>query len=219
MKNIPIFLVNFNRFQPIQDLVQSLLDRKYTNITIVDNNSTYEPLLEWYKTCPVKLYDVGSNAGPYVLNDIQLFKPITSTGTYIWSDGDIVPVKEAPDDFIEHMVKVAIQHNIPKLGLSLVTNDLPDHFKQKEQVIKHESAFTTYGSFESEYGTVYKAPVDTTFAVCRVPDCGYNNGAYRMAWPYSARHAPWYYDSENLPADEILLKKNKLHWCGHWSSM
>lgn len=40
MKTIPIFLVNFNRFQPIQDLVATLLNRNYENITIVDNNST-----------------------------------------------------------------------------------------------------------------------------------------------------------------------------------
>lgn len=219
MKDIPIFLVNFNRFQPMVDLVKSLLDRDYNNITIVDNNSSYEPLLEWYKTCPVKLYDVGSNGGPYVMMKIPLFDPIRlSRQPYVWSDADVVPVAEAPKDFIEHMVEIAVEKGIPKLGLSLVINDLPDHFKLKEAVIKHESIFTTLGHIDTKYGKVFKAPVDTTFAVCRVPDCGYNQGAYRMDWPYSARHIPWYYDTDHLPPDELLLKKNKLQWCGHWSS-
>ena len=218
MKDTPIFLVNFNRFQPIQDLVVSLLERNYTNITIVDNNSSYPPLIEWYKKCPVKLYGVGKNVGPYVLNEIQEFKFITTKIPYVWSDGDVVPVSEAPKDFIEHMIEMAIEHNIPKLGLSLVINDLPDNFKNKQEVIKHESIFTTLGHIDSKYGKIWKAPVDTTFAVCRTPNCGYNVNAYRMDWPYSARHMPWYYDSDNLPPDEILLKQTKLNWCGHWSS-
>lgn len=218
MKDIPIFLVNFNRFQPIQDLVVSLLDRNYNNITIIDNNSSYPPLIEWYKKCPVKLYAVGKNVGPYVLNEIQEFKHITSKEVYVWSDGDVVPVPEAPKDFIEHMVEIINEHKMPKVGLSLVINDLPDSFKNKEEVIKHESIFTTLGHIDTKFGKVFKAPVDTTFAVVKHPDCGYHFGAYRMDWPYSARHMPWYYDSNNLPPDEILLKKDKLGWCGHWSS-
>ncbi len=218
MKDIPIFLVNFNRFNPIKDLVNSLLERNYTNITIVDNASTYPPLIEWYLKCPVKIYGVGKNVGPYVLNNIQEFKYITSQRTYVWSDGDVVPTAEIPHDFIEHMVEMATEHKIPKLGLSLIINDLPDHFKHKEEVIKHESIFTTLGSIDTKYCKIYKAPVDTTFAVCRTPDCGYNVNAYRTGFPYSARHIPWYYDTNNLPEDEKLLKQNKLTWCGHWSS-
>lgn len=221
-KNIPIFLVNYQRFQPLQELVQSLLDRNYNNITIVDNDSSYPPLIEWYMKLPkpVKIYAVGKNVGPYVLNEIIEFKPYTATGKpYVWSDSDVLPIAEAPKDFIEHMVEMAIEHKIPKLGLSLVINDLPDNFKDKEKVIKHESAFTSYGKIDSKYGIIWKAPVDTTFAVNMTADCGYNGGAYRMNWPYSARHIPWYYDSNNLPPDEKLLREKKLGWCGHWSSM
>jgi hypothetical protein len=218
MKTIPIFIVNFNRFQPLKNLVESLLKRNYNNIAILDNHSEYPPLLDWYSKCPVAVVRLERNVHSGVLNLLQEFKPITTTGLYVYSDGDVLPVDEAPDDFIDHMVEIVKEYNIPKLGLSLKIDDLPDHYKYKNEVIAHETQFSQGPYIDTKHCRIYKAAVDTTFAVCATPDCGLNMNAYRTGWPYAARHIPWYYDSNNLPEDEKLLKARKHAQIGHWSS-
>ena len=49
MKNIPIVILNRDRLYPLIDQVNVLRQKGYNNITIIDNQSTYQPLLEWYK--------------------------------------------------------------------------------------------------------------------------------------------------------------------------
>ena len=48
-KQIPIVINNFNRLGYLKRLIASLESRGYKNIHIIDNNSTYPPLLEYYE--------------------------------------------------------------------------------------------------------------------------------------------------------------------------
>ena len=218
MNRIPIFIVNFNRFLPTKMLVEFLLTRNYTNIVILDNASEYLPLLDWYSKCPVPVCRLERNVHSGVLNELPQFRPITTSQLYVYSDSDVLPVDEIPNDFLEHMCDIVKQHKIPKLGLSLKIDDLPEHYKHKQEVINHESQFSQKLNVDTPYCKVYSAPVDTTFAVCAIPDCGLIMEASRTGYPYSARHLPWYYDSNNLPEDEKLLKAKKHPQIGHWSS-
>jgi len=200
MKDIPIFIVNFNRFDPVRMLVESFLKRNYNNITILDNASEYQPLLEWYKNCGVKVHHIGSNQGPYVLDRLSEY--------------------EAPDDFIQDIVELSKEYKIPKIGLGLKIDDLPDCFKFKQNVITHESDFWKREKIVTKKCNLFRAPIDSTFAInspgirCRLSDTDFRSG-----FPYMGRHLPWYYDSENLPDDEKLLRSKKLSYVGHWSSM
>lgn len=220
MKNIPIFICNFNRLGPTQALIEALLKRNYNNVTIIDNASKYPPLLEWYDKCPAKVVRLEVNLHQGIFNLLPQFDHIRTQQLYVWTDSDVVPVEECPTDFIEHMTEILLEHGMPKLGLSLRIDDLPNHYKHKDEVIKHESIFTKLGHIDSPHGKVWKAPIDTTFAICAIPDCGLCQGAYRMDWPYTARHIPWYYDSTKLPEDEIFMRKNKNPRVGtQWSAM
>lgn len=220
MKDIPIFIVNFNRFAPVKMLVEAFLKRNYNNVTILDNASEYQPLLEWYKTCGVNVHQIGSNQGPYILDRLTEYYPITNNQWYVYTDADCVPIDEAPDDFLDQVVELSKAYQIPKIGLGLKIDDLPDHFKQKQQVINHESSFWHREKIEDEKCTLYRAPIDSTFAInspgvrCRLSELDFRSG-----FPYMARHIPWYYDSDNLPDDEKLLRAKKLGHIGHWSSM
>jgi hypothetical protein len=217
MKNIPIFINNFNRLKPTVDLCECLLKRNYNNIFVIDNASTYSPLLEWYDKRLVNIVKLNVNLGPGAIDQLPQLKP--QDRLYVWTDSDIVPVDEIPNDFLDNMIEMIKEIKCPKLGLSLKIDDLPDHYKHKQEVIKHESIFTTLGHVDNKYCRVYKAPTDTTFAI-NVPGipCGYNGEAWRTGAPYTARHAPWYYDSANLPEDEKLLRANvPAHHHTHWS--
>ena len=49
-RDIPIIINSFNRLTTLRRLIASLEQRGLTNIHILDNCSTYPPLLEWYAT-------------------------------------------------------------------------------------------------------------------------------------------------------------------------
>ena len=56
MKDIPIVILNRDRFYPLKDLINSLHQRNYTNITVIDNGSTFKPLLEWYQSSGIDVF-------------------------------------------------------------------------------------------------------------------------------------------------------------------
>ena len=48
-RKIPIIINNFNRLTYLKDLIFFLEKNGYVNIVVIDNASTYPPLLEYYK--------------------------------------------------------------------------------------------------------------------------------------------------------------------------
>ena len=220
MKDISIFIVNFNRFLPVKMLVEAFLKRNYKNIIILDNASIYPQLIEWYKTCGVKVHHIGSNQGPYILDRLPEYYPITKTQHYVYTDADCVPIEEAPENFLDDIVELSKEYKIPKIGFGLKIDDIPDCNKHKQQVIMHESVFWKKDTIQNKKCTLYRAPIDSSFAI-NSPGiiCRLNDEDFRSGFPYMARHIPWYYDSDNLPEDEILLKKHMIKGLTHWSSL
>ena len=230
MKQTHIFICSYNRLIPLQQLVASLITRGYNNIVILDNQSTYQPLLDWYKTLDgtnVTVYQCKHNYGPGALDRCRFeedefrsrYLHIVETEYHVYTDSDVVPVEEVPSSFIDDMVEIAKKYQIPKLGLSLKIDDLPDHFLLKQQVINHEGSFFEREYIEDDKCRLYKAPVDTTFAVNSPGSlCGLSDFAYRTAGNYFARHMPWYYDTNNLPEDEKYYYEN-ITQISHWSNL
>ena len=55
-KNIPIVILNRDRFHPLREQVECLQKYGYNNIIVIDNDSTYQPLLDWYKTANINVF-------------------------------------------------------------------------------------------------------------------------------------------------------------------
>lgn len=231
-KSIPIFIVNFNRLISLRNLITILRNRNYDNIIVIDNKSTYGPLLEYYdtfKSCPsVNIYYMTENKGPYVLNELLLKGefPGILEDYYVYTDSDIVPIEDIPYNFIEDLVSICEFHKVDKVGLSLKIDDLPDHYNRKEEVINWESShWKTNGLYNGI--VLYDAPIDTTFSIC-APNikCSWASNAIRTGLPYMARHIPWYVNSNNLPDDEQYMRdeiqknmgKEGVHQTYHWST-
>ena len=62
-KEIPIVINNFNRLETLLKLLHSLEVRGYKNIYIIDNGSSYPPLLDYYRECPYTVYLLHKNVG------------------------------------------------------------------------------------------------------------------------------------------------------------
>ena len=191
-------VLNYNRITLLQNTCEWCASHGL-DVIIVDNASDYEPLLEWYKSCPYRVVRMDKNYGHRVVWEQWLFKQlgISADDFYILSDPDL-EFSSIPDDFLEVMQEGFRRYpKVQKVGFSLEIDDLPDTELGK-QVYKHELRFWQNPKDE----LFYEAEVDTTFAMCRVQ--GYSTyNCLRIAPPYSVRHLAWYYDDiEKLPIDE-----------------
>lgn len=194
-KKIPILINNFNRLDYFKTLIEWLEAAGYTNIYIIDNQSTYEPLLAYYKTLPYTIFKLDRNKGHFSLWETIIFTRFANE-YYVYTDPDVVPMEECPGDILYRFKELLDKYpGYKKVGFGLKIDDLPDHYNLKEQVIKWESEFWKK-PLEND---VYDALIDTTFALYRPGAKGGADGpAIRTAGKYTARHLPWYENSNNL---------------------
>lgn len=214
-KQIPIIINNYNRLAYLEQLIGSLTARGYNNIYIIDNNSTYPPLLEYYRTTPYTVFRLNSNVGYLALWKTGIFKKFRKS-YYVYTDSDMCIDEGCPHNFMQHFLELHKKYKMAqKVGFGLRIDDLPDCFKNKDKVIGHESRF-----WETQVEkSVYKAEIDTTFALYK-PFCGGKadryQQTYRTGFPYVIRHLPWYVDSAN-PDPEELYYVNSVTQSTHWT--
>jgi len=217
-KKIPIVINNRNHYPYLKKLIEFLERKGYLNIIILDNGSTYRPLLEYYKKIPYRIIYLNQNLGHMAINKCSLFDELKNN-YYVLTDPDVLPIEDCPEDFMKYFLD--IMNNdifVDKVGFSLKIDDLPDRYNKKQQVIEWEKRF-----WQNEVKPgVYKATIDTTFALHR-PDVkssflsfNYITKHYRTSYPYSARHLPWYEDPNNLPDDINYYYKNTFTGINNW---
>jgi len=220
-KNVPIVINNFNRYDKLLLLISGLEKRGYRNIWIIDNDSTYPPLLEWYESCPYKVVKLHENVGHLSIFKTGLHKHFRSS-YFAYTDSDLEICEECPDDFMETFVRLL--QNDPravKVGFSLRIDDLPDHYSKKQDVVNWESQFWKKCVDSINGAKVYKAPIDTTFAVYKPWFKGghvrFKDRNLRVGPPYSMRHLPWYLDEDDMSEEDryyLSTIKTSTHWSG-----
>lgn len=215
-KRIPVVINNFNRLTMLRKLIASLEVRGYHNIVIIDNASTYPPLLDWYRNAPYTIYRLDRNYGHLSIWETGIYRQFTSS-YFAYTDSDIEIDPACPDDFMKRFIGLLKKYpRTLKVGFSLRIDDLPDCFANKQQVVEWESGFWKK---ELEEG-IYEAPIDTTFAIYRpffkgeLVDVDFQY--IRTGPPYVARHQPWYSDTL-CPDPEELYYISNVRTLTHWS--
>ena len=223
MKHTPIVILNRDRLHPLVEQVEVLQKKGYTNIVIIDNQSTYQPLLDWYKISGVDVFvnDIVPNSNKAFLQLVQAGHPkflqIISSW-YVFNDSDIIPEEQAPDNFIEDLINYAIKYGKSKVGMSIRIDDIDLNYPLNKWVHGYESDYWTNGVLDGDVW-LYPHPIDTTFAVHApgaMPD--WSSDTLRVGTPYIVKHAPFYYDPENLPEDEKYYLEHMNRGSSNWSS-
>jgi len=204
-KSIPIVIISFNQLLYLKQLVDFLTLNKYSNIIIVDNNSTYEPLLDYFDeiSAAVTIHRLKENTGHMVFWENETLFTTYAQGYYVVTDADVVPETACPHDFLLSFKQILNSNlEVTKVGFSLKIDDIPNENSIKDKIIKWESQFWEN---KDEKGN-YKAKIDTTFALYRP---GYKpkridffNGI-RTPYPLIAKHGGWYVDQGNLSAEQL----------------
>ena len=186
----------------MQKLIDWLLEAGYRNLIILDNNSTYENLLNYYseleKEERVKIIRLEKNLGYKAIWLSNILEDLKISTPYIYTDPDVLPIDKCPKDFVKRLFEILdSNHEIRKVGLSLIWEDITISDKKKLQ--DTEAKFFKNGYIGDNLSF---ANVDTTFALYS----NLRNYSLRLAirtyGDLRCRHLPWYFDYKNLPEDE-----------------
>lgn len=212
MTKIPCFLIARDRFTCLKNMVEYLVQIPELEVIILDNCSTYEPLMAWYveNPCGVIIHHLPANFGNFCLfsNTDAIpgfekpdFKEIYQLEgrQYILSDCDL-NLHGIPLDVVSVLQEGLRRHSwAVKCGLGLRIDNLPDTEIARE-AIRWEA--NNHKLIDDLY---IKAAVDTTFAL--YTGTGEQNDfdrCLRVAPPYQAEHLTWYYGPQNPPPDDEL---------------
>lgn len=185
------FINNRNYLTWPKAMTEKLISQGH-EVIIIDNDSTYGPLKEWYATNPCEVVMLDSNVGHTAVWDI--FSRSLIGTKYVVSDPDL-DISELPADWADRMLAVAAA-GYPKVGLTLSDFAIPP---QNPAWI--EDRFCDYpdGHHPGNRGNilqwvdsiaVHERPTDTTFALCTKHR--YEINGVRIGAPYMAKHLPWH---------------------------
>lgn len=205
---IPIFIVSFNRLSYLKQLISRLEQLGKHNIVVIDNASSYPPLLEYYQTLPYQVIYTGKNYGHRVFWECPLLEKYRDS-FYILTDPDVIPIESCPPDFIEKFFMILKRYPyIHKVGFSLKIDDLPNG---RADTIGEERMWM----IPERYGDGFCASIDTTFALYAPESVSRSrlfSDAIRTDAPYQARHLPWYKQADDLTEEDIFYSEHRSQW-------
>ncbi len=193
--SIPVLINNFNRLEFLKSQIDWLnsLGNK-VSIIIVDNNSDYPPLLDFYKNIQGKnVQVVYLKFNTWRLGLVYLAKKLKGFEKIIITDPDLMPYPDTPKDLISHLAELLDKYpGFNHVGTSLGINDLPENGELNEKIIQFESRYWSPIAEELN-DEVFVAKIDTTFAIYRnTSDVISTSPALRTKPPYILKHLDWY---------------------------
>jgi hypothetical protein len=197
---IPVFINARDRVSPLAEQLAWLERAGVQRIIVVDNASTYEPLLDFLNSTPHEVVRLSENIGhlaPWQAGVIR--DRVRPEERYVETDPDVVPDEHCPLDALDYFGELLDRFpEVNKVGFGLRIDDLPRRYRHAEAVRRWESRFWT----DEIVPGVFRAPIDTTFALYRAGAPVTMEPSLRTGAPYLARHLPWYYDSLRPTAEQ-----------------
>lgn len=200
INKFPVIINNYNRLDCLKKQINWLESINMNNIFIIDNNSSYPKLIAYYKSLKYPVFVLNKNIGFLALWKTVIFQ-LFKNDYYIYTDPDILPIEQCPKDVIYFFFSLLQKYpDVDKVGFGLKIDDLSSNHILKNQVFEWEKK---YWEHEIE-PSVFKAPIDTTFALYRP---GVKGGselpAIRTGGKYIARHLTWYLDHEDISQEDL----------------
>ena len=203
--SIPVVINNYNRLDSLRiqvEWLQSLNAPVW--IVILDNASSFPPLLEYYaKLDPDKAHVIrlGYNSGFEGLQDAA--RCLRRCPYFVITDPDLIPYPDTPKDILDRM-RAALRAlpEVHMVGASLEIDDIPPFYPLRDKVQKWEARFwPPLAKRIGDWG--FDAWVDTTFAMYRQGgDVLQIEPAMRLDRPYVLKHVDWYTHPAHLTDEQ-----------------
>lgn len=209
MKNeIPLIIPNFNQLTYLVNLINWWnYYTNYARVIIIDNASTYKPLLKFYDYAKeiwknvnivrCKENNCGNNLTFLIKQDIRW-----KYEYYCISNPDIMPCPDTPENFIDILRHCISEYKFHHAGFGLRLSDLPDWIDNKKLIIYRQAHFYDKKNkiiinYEGSFYKGFRAPIDLTFAMYCTSNGGWAFPMKRVNWSnairiFQAYHLGWY---------------------------
>jgi hypothetical protein len=207
---IPFVIIAYNNLFFIRKFINQI--KKYGNpIILFDNNSTYEPLLNYYKDIKAELgsmIDIRLMDDNYGIEVTSLYKD-TLPDVYMLSDPDLELNPRMPANFDEILLNLSNKYQASKISLALDISEKEKFveckkYEKTKTIYDWEKQFWEFPIADSQY-ELYESPIDgatTFFLKNRNID---QKRQLRIAGDFTAKHLPWYkgYLKEHISEEEL----------------
>jgi GT2 family glycosyltransferase len=184
---IPVIINNRNLLTWTKAMVEKI--KQFDNvgdIIIVDNDSTYEPLIQWYKTNPCEIIYTQRNLGHIGAWSSGIVDKLNAD-YYVVSDPDL-GLDDIPNDALDYLKDNLIHYNLKKIGFGLDWKSVKFDSPYYAHLMGHEKNRWTNSKMENDI--YFDVEIDTTFALYSKKY--YFIGGASTGSPYVAKHFPWY---------------------------
>jgi glycosyltransferase involved in cell wall biosynthesis len=203
----------FNQKWLLHNTIKKLRRLGLRNIIIFDNGSTYPPLLYFYRKTKIPVCVFPSNPGPrYFVECSAIWQQLPNI--FIVTDPDLEYPDEIPKTVVQDLIDLTSKHKLGKIGLALdrsqenlYVSNIIHHVRTWEGNFWQEIIDTTPGG-----DPVYKALIDTTFALYRKEFYTDWYPAPRLAGRYCCYHYGWYKDRPGPQVEHEYYDKHKTFW-------
>ena len=148
-KRIPILIPVFNSVTYLKNMVSQLRRYGFEEIVVIDNASTFPPLLEYLsQSSPdLSVIRLEENQGPH--NVFLDAKNLFSLPDYFCiTDPDLELNPSLPDDFVYELISLTEAHRVGKAGLAL---DLSDWTKMRHDKFRIGAADYQIWEWEAQF--------------------------------------------------------------------
>jgi hypothetical protein len=211
-RSLPVVINSFNQYTYLKNLLEKLESDGFRNFMIVDNNSTYTPLLAYYdelnKSGKAAVIFYGENKGPHFFHMKGVYKLFGSL-PHIYTDPDLDYDFLAPT-FLTELMTVSEKYSMFKVGPALQIPQ-PSEIDETMYCVQ-DGVKWSIADWESRYwkeqvdeGLFYPGHIDTTFHL-------FNPTYFKVGSDlidgirvgkdgFVFKHIPWYKD-KHIPSQE-----------------
>jgi hypothetical protein len=197
---IPVIINNRNFLTWPKAMVERIKEYDGVGeIIIVDNDSTYPPLLEWYATNPCRIERLNDNLGMGAPWASEIVKQLNGV-PYVLTDPDM-GLEDTPDDTLLYLFDKLNTLQLDKVGLGLDWQIVEKKSPYYERLNVYEK--NRWSNSPVKDGVHTEVQIDTTFALYNVDH--YFIGGGSTTFPYVARHYPWEFSIEEARNSEEFM--------------
>ena len=201
---IPLFINCRDRLDTVVAMVEWAQRLPNVAVYLVDNASTFPPLLDYYRRTATAVLFAGENGGPRTPWRF-IRERLNGQQFYVVTDCDL-DMTSVPTDVVQVCSQALLDcPTLVKVGCALSLDGLPaDHIARSRESEYWADDKRHDIAIDGRAIPAYESLIDTTFAVYDTtrPLGGFYGPALRLAGDYTCRHRPWHYSVDRLPVDE-----------------
>lgn len=200
---VPLYIPTFNNPTYTINFINQVDELNFSKIIIMDNKSTYPPMLKLLKELQSK-YEVirlDENLGPHlILRNPEYYKSLPDV--FALSDPDVEFPKNLPSDFQDSLIEIGKKHRVGKVGFAI---EVPSENEFLELVVNLDGKLRNMHEWEQQFweneiartisgDPIYLTTLDTQFAIYNKeyfnPEERYK--ALRIGGKYTSKHLGFY---------------------------